>query len=58
MKKIFEIEDYYGNSLGAFMIEIIDNELVVTKTIDCSVADIQSDYIFDTNNDLYRIQCD
>ena len=55
----FEIEHYNGNGYMAFMLSIKDDGTVeVIKERECSVADIDGDYIFDTENDLYRIQAD
>ena len=53
----FEIEHYNGSTYMAFMLSIKDDGSVeVIKESLCSVADIDGDYIFDTDNDLYRIQ--
>lgn len=55
----FEIEHGNGNTYMSFMLSIKDDGSVeVIKTSDCSLADIDSDYIFDTNNKLYRVQAD
>lgn len=55
----FEIEHYNGNGYMAFMLSIKeDGEVEVIKTSDCSLADVDGDYIFETDNDLYRIQAD
>lgn len=55
----FEIEEWNGNTFLAFEIAIFDNgEIDVTKNYYCSLADVDGDYIFDTKNDLYRIQKD
>lgn len=43
----------------AFMLSIKDNGTVeVINTKECSLADVDGDYIFNTDNDLYRIQAD
>ena len=42
----------------AFEITVKGNELYITKTANCSHADTDADYIFDTDADLYRIQSD
>ena len=56
-KYSFEIERSDGSTMMAFEITIKkDGELIVTKTQDCSWADVDADYIFDTENDLVRIQ--
>ena len=57
-KFVFEIESYDGNTMMAFEITVNGDELEITKTMDCSHADTDADYIFDTEADLYRIQSD
>ena len=42
----------------AFEITVKGDELEITKTMNCSHADTDADYIFDTESDLYRIQSD
>ena len=55
----FEVEHYNGDTYFGFMLSIKDDGSVeVIKTTDCSIADVDGDYIFDTENDLYRIQAD
>jgi hypothetical protein len=55
----FEIEHYNGSTYMGFMLSIKDDGTVdVVKTSYCSLADVDGDYIFDTENDLYRIQAD
>lgn len=55
----FEIEHFNGSCYMAFVLSIKDDGSVeVIDTRDCSQADIDNDYIFDTENDLYRIQAD
>ena len=55
----FEIEHYNGNTYMGFMLSIKDDGSVeVIDTKECSQADVDGDYIFDTDNDLYRIQAD
>ena len=55
----FEIEHYNGNGYMAFMLSIKDDGSVeVIKESECSLADVDGDYIFRTDNDLYRIQAD
>ena len=67
IKKVtFEIETNNGdcengiyNDVFAFEITVYaDGKIEVTKTNCCSLADIDNDYIFNTKNDLYRIQED
>lgn len=58
-KVSFEIEHYDGNTYMGFMLSIKDDGNVeVIKTNNCSIADVCWDYIFDTENDLYRIQAE
>lgn len=53
----FEIEHYDGNTYMGFMLSIKDDGTVdIIKTDNCEYADISWDYIFDTENDLHRIQ--
>lgn len=55
----FEIEEWHGDTFLAFEIAIFDNgEIDVTKYHHCSLADTDGDYIFETENELYRIQKD
>lgn len=55
----FEIEHYNGSSYMGFMLSIKDDGTVdVIKTDNCNLADVDGDYIFDSENDLYRIQAD
>ena len=58
-KVSFEIEHYDGDTYMGFEIYINDDGTIgVSKTYNCCVADIDGDYIFDTNNSLYRMQAD
>lgn len=57
-KFVFEIEAYDGNTIMAFEIEVKGDEIEILKTLDCSHADTDNDYIFETAADLYRIQSD
>jgi hypothetical protein len=53
----FEIEHDNGETYMSFMLSIKDDGNVeVIKTSDCSLADIDGDYVFETDNELYRIQ--
>ena len=55
----FEIEHYDGDTYMGFMLSIKDDGSVeVIKTLYCDLADVNGDYIFDTDNNLYRIQAD
>lgn len=55
----FEIEHYDGDTYMGFMLSIKDDGTVdVIKTLYCDLADINGDYIFDTDNNLYRVQAD
>jgi hypothetical protein len=57
-KFVFEIESYEGITMMAFEITINGDELEITQTMDCNHADTDSDYIFETDANLYRIQSD
>lgn len=55
----FEIEHYNGDTYFGFELSIKEDGTVeIIKTTDCSLADIDGDYIFDTDNKLYRMQAD
>ena len=55
----FEIEHYHGDTYMSFELSIKDDGTVeMVKSNNCSLADITGDYIFNTSNDLYRIQAD
>lgn len=53
INKVIEIEDYYGNTIMAFE---IDKEGKIIKFLNCNIADIENDYIFNSNKDLIRLQ--
>lgn len=56
---IIEIENTKGNTIGAVHLHEnnIHGELeIIQVTGDVSVADCDGDYIFNTNEDLVRIQ--
>lgn len=55
-KKTIEIEDYYGNRLMAFEINLSTGK--IERTESCSYADSDGDYIFDSDNELIRVQSD
>lgn len=48
-KQTIEVEDYYGNTIMGFNLER-------KKFADCEIADIEGDYIFETDDGLIRIQ--
>lgn len=55
----FEIEHYDGNTYMGFMLSIKDDGTVdIIKTYNCDMADVSWDYIFDTENNLYRMQAE
>ena len=53
--KVLDIEDYIGNTIMA--IEIDKNGNII-KFSNCNIADIEGDYMFDTEKDLIRLQAD
>ena len=55
LNKVIEIEDYNGNTIMAFEIDEKGN---IKQMADCSIADEDFDYIFNTNKNLIRIQAD
>lgn len=53
----FEIENTDGDMMMAFEISIYDDgRIEITKEENCNLAEISHDYIFNTKNELYRIQ--
>ncbi|MGN1327515.1 MAG: hypothetical protein ACI4VQ_05540 [Clostridia bacterium] len=55
LNKVIEIEDYNGNIIMALEIDEKGN---IKQMADCSIADKDFDYIFNTNKNLIRIQAD
>lgn len=55
INKVIEIEDYNGNTILAFN---IDEEGNIVQFKNASVADVDGDYIFETDKELIRIQMD
>lgn len=53
LNKVIEIEDYYGNTILAFM---VDNNGNIVKYQNGEIADMDEDYIFDSEKSLIRIQ--
>lgn len=53
--KVIEIEDTNGNTIMAISIDKNGN---ISELQNCSVADADDDYIFNTNKELIRIQAD
>lgn len=53
--RVYEIEDPNGNTIMVFM---VDDTGSVIKTINCSHADTDGDYLFDSEAELVRIQQD
>lgn len=55
VNKIIEIEDYYGNTIMAISIDKNGN---IDNMLNCSIADVDGDYLFNTDKELIRIQSD
>ena len=55
VNKIIEIEDYNGNTIMAIYIDKNGN---IDNMLNCSIADIDGDYLFNTDKELIRIQSD
>ena len=55
VNKIIEIEDYNGNTIMAISIDKNGN---VDNMLNCSIADIDGDYLFNTDKELMRIQAE
>lgn len=52
VNKIIEIEDYNGNTIMAISIDKNGN---IDNMLNCSIADIDGDYLFNTDKELIRI---
>lgn len=53
----FEIEHDNGNTYLSFMLSIKeDGTIEIIKKHNCSLADVDADCVFETDNELYRIQ--
>lgn len=55
LNKSIDIEDSNGNTIMAIS---IDKEGNITKLFNCNVADIEEDYMFNTDKDLIRLQAE
>ena len=55
VNKIIEIEDYNGNTIMAISIDKNGN---IDNMLNCNIADIDDDYLFNTDKELIRIQSD
>lgn len=55
VNKIIEIEDYNGNTIMAISIDKNGN---IDNMLNCSIADIDCDYLFNTDKELIRIQAE
>ena len=55
VNKIIEIEDYNGNTIMAMSIDKNGN---IDNMLNCNIADIDDDYLFNTDKELIRIQSD
>lgn len=55
VNKIIEIEDYNGNTIMAISIDKNGN---IDSMLNCNIADIDDDYLFNTDKELIRIQSD
>lgn len=55
ISKVITIEDSNGDSIMSFEIDILGN---IIRMENCNVADIDYDYIFDTNKELIRLQAE
>ena len=53
---IIEIEDCNGNTLGHFRIKSTVEENIITDLIGFNIADVESDYLTNTNEPLIRVQ--
>lgn len=53
---IVEIEDYNGNTLGYFRVKITKKEDIVDMLHGFDLADVESDYLCNTEEPLLRLQ--
>ncbi len=53
---IIEIEDYEGNTIMYFRIKGTKKEDIVDMMHNCNLADVESDYLMNTDEPLLRIQ--
>ena len=58
-KIVVEIEHYNGDTYMSFILSINeDGNVDIINPRNCSLADVDNDYLYDTENSLYRIQAD
>ena len=57
-KHTFEIENNDGSTMSFEVYKDNNNEIKIGQTNNCSLADSDYDYIFNTDNQLFRIQAD
>lgn len=55
LNKVITIENYNGDSVMTIEIDKLGN---ITRMENCSVADTDNDYIFNTDKTLIRLQAD
>lgn len=55
LNKVITIENYNGDSVMTIEIDELGN---IVRMEDCSVADLDNDYIFNTKKELIRLQAD
>ena len=53
---IVEIEDYNGNTIGYFRIKNTKEEDIIDMLHNFDLADVESDYLCNTNEPLLRLQ--
>lgn len=53
---IIEIESYDGNTLGYFRIKVTKKEDIVDMLHNFDLADVESDYLLNTDEPLLRLQ--
>ena len=51
---IIEIEDKKGNTICGFKLSV--KKAVIKKFLNCEIADIDKDYLFNTKDNLIRLQ--
>lgn len=55
LNRVITIENYNGDSVMTIEIDELGN---IVRMEDCSVADLDNDYIFGTKKELIRLQAD
>lgn len=52
------IEQPNGDSIMSFMVSVVDGKIIFDNFSNCNIADVEDDYIFNSDSLLFRIQQD